>query len=66
MSDPLQRITILFIVRVWAEYLSRDPPAFCGEIEHIASKQKQIFQNDADIHEFIRLCIQGQNSQDCH
>jgi hypothetical protein len=33
MSNPLQRRTISFVVRVWAEYLDQRPPSWRGSIE---------------------------------
>jgi len=33
MAAPLHRQTIVFIVRVWAEYLNDQPPCWRGVIE---------------------------------
>lgn len=33
MSNPLQRCTITFIVRVWGEYLNCQPPTWRGVLE---------------------------------
>lgn len=33
MSTPIQRCTISFVVRVWAEYLHQQPPAWRGALE---------------------------------
>lgn len=33
MSTPIQRCTVAFIVRIWAEYLDQQPPTWRGAIE---------------------------------
>jgi hypothetical protein len=33
MNNPIQRCTISFVVRVWAEYLNQQPPLWRGAIE---------------------------------
>ena len=33
MTAPLHRQTVVFIVRVWAEYLNEQPPCWRGVIE---------------------------------
>ena len=56
MEKSLERKTALFIVRLWTEYLQRDPPAFRGEIEHVLSKQKYYFINIEELNQFLLNC----------
>lgn len=41
--DRPRRYTATFIIRLWAEYLDQDPPAYRGEIESVASGEKISF-----------------------
>ena len=56
MDKSLERKTALFIIRLWTEYLQRDPPAFRGEIEHVLSKQKYYFINIEELNQFLLNC----------
>jgi len=56
MDKSLERKTSLFIIRLWTEYLQRDPPAFRGEIEHVISKQKYYFINIEELNQFLLNC----------
>ena len=56
MEKSLERKTALFIVRLWTEYLQRDPSAFRGEIEHVLSKQKYYFINIEELNQFLLNC----------
>ena len=56
MEKSLERKTALFIIRLWTEYLQRDPPAFRGEIEHVLSKQKYYFINIEELNQFLLNC----------
>jgi len=60
MEKSLERKTALFIVRLWTEYLQRDPPAFRGEIEHVISKQKYYFINTEELNQFLLKITQNQ------
>ncbi len=53
MTSPLDRRTNLYMLRIWAEYLDRDPALLCGEIEHIQSHTKSYFQTIADLEQFL-------------
>lgn len=44
MTQPLKRRTITYILRIWVEYLDREPPELIGEIEVVASKQRSYFR----------------------
>ncbi|PKO08784.1 MAG: hypothetical protein CVU40_13360 [Chloroflexi bacterium HGW-Chloroflexi-2] len=52
MPTPLQRETLIFIVRVWKEYLKSPQPQMRGEVEVVNSKEKQYF---ADLDELENL-----------
>lgn len=56
MSKSLERQTTLFIIRLWSEHLTRDPPTFRGEIEHVLSKQKYYFLNIEELNQFLLNC----------
>jgi hypothetical protein len=53
VSDLLQRQTVSFIVRVWAEYQSQDPPACYGEVECLTSGEKIHFRRWEEITLFV-------------
>ncbi len=52
MPNPLKRETLIFIVRVWKEYLKSPTPKMRGEVEVVNSKEKQYF---ADLDELENL-----------
>jgi len=52
MPIPLQRETLIFIVRIWKEYLKSSQPQIRGEVEEVNSKEKQYF---ADLDELENL-----------
>jgi len=54
MSDSLQRRTVIFIVRVWAEYLNEQPPGWRGVLEQVANGRKLNFTNLDELIELIR------------
>ena len=53
LSDLLQRQTISFVVRVWAEYQTQDPPACCGEIICLHNGENRHFRCWPDIACFV-------------
>jgi hypothetical protein len=53
VSDLLQRQTVSFIVRVWAEYQAQDPPACYGEVECLTSGEKKHFRRWEEIALFV-------------
>lgn len=53
MNSPLNRKTNLFMLRIWAEYLERDPASLSGEIEHIPSHTKSYFASISDLETFL-------------
>lgn len=54
MSAPAPRRTVVFIVRVWAEYLRAQPPGWRGVLEGVESGQKTPFTDLDEIAEIIR------------
>lgn len=65
MNTPAQRRTVIFIVRVWAEYLGAEPPGWRGVLEGVESGQKTPFTQLDEIAEIIRqqtnLLIETEN-----
>jgi len=53
MTKPLKRKTMTFVVRIWAEYLQRDPPVYRGELEHVESRQKSYFQSADELKDLV-------------
>jgi len=54
MHTPLQRQTAIFIVRLWAEYLSEQPPVWRGVLEVVANGQKISFTNLDEMADLIQ------------
>lgn len=54
MSLPVQRRTVVFIVRVWAEYLHAQPSSWRGVLEGVESGQKTPFADLDEITEIIQ------------
>lgn len=54
MSTPTARRTVVFIVRVWAEYLHAQPPGWRGVLEAVENGQKTPFTHLEAIAEIIR------------
>ncbi len=54
MSHSLKRRTVIFIVRVWAEYLSEQPLRWQGVIEMAGTGQKIHFSHLEEIAEIIQ------------
>jgi hypothetical protein len=61
MSNPLNRRTEIFVIRLWAEYLGQNPPAWRGEIEHVKEKQVICFQNEEEMVEKMQGLINQTN-----
>jgi len=59
VSNPAQRRTVVFIVRVWAEYLRAQPPGWRGVLEAVESGRKTPFTNLEEIAEIIRQQTQS-------
>lgn len=55
MTDPLARRTVVFVIRMWAEYLQETPPYWRGEIECVDSGEKIYFRNPQEIEKFLHL-----------
>jgi hypothetical protein len=53
VSELLNRQTVSFVVRVWAEYQAQDPPACFGEVECLTSGEKRHFRRWNEIALFI-------------
>ncbi|MAT44174.1 MAG: hypothetical protein CL609_17720 [Anaerolineaceae bacterium] len=54
MTKPLKIHSISFVLRVWAEFLTREPPQLRGEIENVENKQRIYFSKLEDIQQFIK------------
>ncbi len=53
MTKPLKIHSISFVLRVWAEFLTREPPQLRGEMENVETKQRIYFSKIEDIQQFI-------------
>jgi len=53
VSEHLSRHTVIFVVRLWAEYLEQTPPAWRGEVEHVQNGEKIAFRDLATLVAFI-------------
>lgn len=60
MSDRLPRRTMIFIVRVWAEYLEQTPPVWRGEIEDVESKEVMRFQTLGEVTDHVQVKVEEQ------
>ena len=49
MSNPLQRCTITFIVRVWGEHLNYQPPSWRGVFELCDQGEEIVFSSLEDL-----------------
>jgi hypothetical protein len=54
MPTRLQRETLIFIVRVWKEYLKSPQPQMRGEIEMVNSKEKQYFTDLEELENLLK------------
>ena len=45
MNNPLERCTISFIVRIWAEHLKQQPPSWRGVLEICDQGEEVAFSN---------------------
>jgi len=54
MPNPLKRETLIFIVRVWKEYLNSPKPQMRGEIEVVNSNEKQYFSDMEELENLLQ------------
>lgn len=54
MTSPLERKTIIFVVRVWQEYLKNQDSAVRGEVENVASLKKHYFSTIQELQKIIQ------------
>ena len=54
MKNPCKRHTVVFIVRLWAEYLSEQPPSWRGVIEGHEPGQAIPFTSLDEMKEIIK------------
>lgn len=62
MQSHLERKTIIFVVRVWQEYLRNQDSAIRGEIENVTSQKKHYFSTIQE----LQKIIQNDVHQDSH
>jgi hypothetical protein len=62
MKSMLQRHTITFIVRVWAEYLEQTPPSWRGEVERLDSGEQIHFRQLSQVLNFIQFSAAKQKT----
>jgi hypothetical protein len=53
---------VVFIVRVWAEYVEQTPPTWRGEIEHVESKEVIRFSDLGEMDATVQHCVLAQLS----
>jgi hypothetical protein len=51
---------MIFIVRVWAEYLEQTPPVWRGEIEDVESKEVMRFQTLGEVTDHVQVKVEEQ------
>ena len=56
-GQALPRRTVIFIVRVWAEYLEETPPLWRGEIERADTGEVKPFETLEAMNDWIGLCL---------
>ena len=54
MKNPCKRHTVVFIVRLWAEYLSEQPPSWRGVIEGHEPGKSTPFTSLEEMNEIIK------------
>ena len=54
MNKPMKRHTVVFIVRLWAEYLNQQPPCWRGVIEGCEPGQITPFTSLEDLTTIIK------------
>lgn len=54
MTNPLARHTVVFVIRMWAEYFEEKPPCWRGEIECVDTGSKICFHNPQEIERFLQ------------
>jgi hypothetical protein len=58
MPTPLQRETLIFIVRIWKEYLKPLNPKMRGEVELVNRKEKHYFSTMHQLQEILHgICL---------
>lgn len=62
MQPHLERKTIIFVVRVWQEYLRNQDSAVRGEVENVTSQKKHYFSTIQE----LQKIIQNECQQDSH
>ncbi|MDO9084959.1 MAG: hypothetical protein Q7U53_02025 [Anaerolineaceae bacterium] len=62
MQSHLERKTIIFVVRVWQEYLRNQDSAVRGEVENVTSQKKHYFSTIQE----LQKIIQNDVHQDSH
>ncbi len=55
MWQAMRLRTVVFLVKVWAEYAEQDPPALRGELKCLESGQQHLFK---DLEELTSLISQ--------
>jgi hypothetical protein len=60
VTDYLPRCTVVYIVRLWTEYLARTPPLWRGEIERADTKEVKRFQTLEEVTEYLQQNAEAQ------
>lgn len=64
MQSHLERKTIIFVVRVWQEYLRNQESAVRGEVENVTNHKKQYFSTIQELQKIIQNDVQQDSHQE--
>ncbi len=64
MQSHLERKTIIFVVRVWQEYLRNQDSALRGEVENVTTHKKHYFSTIQELQKIIQNDVQQDSHQE--
>ena len=64
MQSHLERKTIIFVVRVWQEYLRNQDSAVRGEVENVTSQKKHYFSTIQELQKIIQNDVHLDSQQE--
>jgi hypothetical protein len=59
LNPQLERQTLVFVLRVWREYLACDVPSLRGEIEDLARHEKHLFSSIQELERLLQSCCKA-------
>ncbi len=58
MNPQLERQTNIFVLRIWAEYLTNDTPELRGEVEDLANHERHPFSGGQELEKLLTtVCL---------